>query len=229
MQRINRWHIVAFSLLFSCYSCNDNVYISGEGTELSSIDLGLSVSWANMNLGANAPEDFGKFYALGGIEPYDSIPSDDDFVLPNNWFEWHDSLGVVLSEYDAASKATQGGWRIPTIEEWTELGNKCNWTWINYNGTEGFRVEGPNGNSIFLPAAGHTDSKYGDVPNGFYRCSFVWDGGAAYSMYFIKPKGGDSPIISLNEDLSAPANSNVWFDTYGCHVPASLRAVRITK
>ena len=43
---------------------------------------------------------------------------------------------------------------MPTAEELTELNTQCTWIWDRENGVKGARVTGPNGNSIFLPAAG---------------------------------------------------------------------------
>lgn len=37
---------------------------------LRAVDLGVNVKWANMNLGAAAPEEYGDYYAWGEIEPY---------------------------------------------------------------------------------------------------------------------------------------------------------------
>lgn len=34
------------------------------------VDLGLSVKWATMNVGANAPEEYGDYFAWGETEPY---------------------------------------------------------------------------------------------------------------------------------------------------------------
>lgn len=192
---------------------------------MSAVDLGLSVKWANMNLGAEKPEDFGKFYILENSQSYDTVPRDTE--LPDNWHERYDSLGVFLLEYDTACILTNQEWRIPTMKEWVELGEKCTWKWACYKGTEGYHIKGPNGNSIFLPAAGHTESKYGDVLNGFYRISHVWDGGASFSVSFKKPKDSKSPIISLEE--WEIIMGDVAFESYGCHVPASIRAVKVEQ
>lgn len=48
-----------------------------------------------------------------------------------------------------------GKWRIPTKEEMGELVNRCIWVWTEQNGKNGYKVTGPNGNSIFLPASGY--------------------------------------------------------------------------
>lgn len=203
------------------YDCKHDIILSGNDAVLSEVDLGLSVKWANMNLGAKKPEGFGNYYALGDVQPYDSIPY--TIELPNNWDEWVDSLGIVLPKYDAASYSTDNKWRIPTDEEWIELVKECKWNWVSYKGVEGYYIEGPNGNSIFLPAAGNTESKYGDEFSGAYRSSYVFDGGATYNVYFTKPRNGTSPTITLE---IVDGRGDVYFDCYGCHVPISIRPVR---
>ncbi len=37
----------------------------------------------------------------------------------------------------------------------SELIDKCTWEWTQINGTNGFKVIGPNGKSIFMPASGY--------------------------------------------------------------------------
>ena len=56
---------------------------------------------------------------------------------------------------DVASKTLGGKWRMPTKEEWEELMTKCTFTWTTQNGVNGELFTAPNGNSIFLPAAGY--------------------------------------------------------------------------
>lgn len=58
---------------------------------------------------------------------------------------------------------------MPTQAEHDELQEKCTWTWASQNGVNGYKVKGPNGNSIFLPAAGdrlgddlYDEGSYGD-------------------------------------------------------------------
>ena len=65
------------------------------------------------------------------------------------------------ANHDAATANWGNDWRMPTKEEAQELIDKCTW---DFTGT-GYKVTGPNGNSIFLPAAGY---RYGDnwVGNG---------------------------------------------------------------
>ena len=66
------------------------------------------------------------------------------------------------SGYDAARSNWGGSWRLPTKWELEELKNKCTWSWISQSGVNCYRVTGPNGNSIFLPAAGYCDGSSRD-------------------------------------------------------------------
>jgi hypothetical protein len=46
-------------------------------------------------------------------------------------------------------------WATPTKEQWEELANWATWTYTSHNDINGWKVSGPNGNSIFLPAIGY--------------------------------------------------------------------------
>ena len=43
---------------------------------------------------------------------------------------------------------------MPTLTELKELVDKCFWDWTIQDGAQGYKITGPNRNSIFLPAAG---------------------------------------------------------------------------
>ena len=45
-------------------------------------------------------------------------------------------------------------WTAPTKEDIQELIDNCKWTWTSINSMSGFKITGPNGNSLFFPAAG---------------------------------------------------------------------------
>lgn len=136
------------------------------------VDLGLSVKWATCNLGASSPEEFGDYYAWGETSTksdYSEKNSEtygvSESVLVNKGIL--NRNGTVTASHDAATKNWGSQWRMPTKSEIDELVNKCKWTYSNEAGREGATVTGPNGNSIFLPAAGE---KIGEnvVPLGFY-------------------------------------------------------------
>ena len=99
-----------------------------------------------------------------------------------------DNKTVLDLEDDAARVNLGGTWRMPTIDEWIELKKKCTWTWTTQNGVTGRLVTGPNGNSIFLPAAGWfiNGSLIGQGTGGFYWSSSLYhdDPDLAYRFHF---------------------------------------------
>ena len=118
------------------------------------VDLGLSVMWATCNVGAVKPEDYGDYFAWGETSP----KSDYDCIHYNYNKGEKLALGRTSSE-DAARANWGGNWRIPTNIECQELVDKCKWIWATQGGHSGCKIVGPNGNSIFLPAAGFCYSK----------------------------------------------------------------------
>ena len=79
-----------------------------------------------------------------------------------------------------------GTWRLPTKKEMSELVNFCSWKWTTQNGVNGYKVTGPNGNSIFLPAAGY---RYGaslsnDGDDGRYWSSTPDADSKSYKGYY---------------------------------------------
>ena len=67
-----------------------------------------------------------------------------------------------------------------------ELLNNCTWEWINTNDFKGYKVTGPNGNSIFLPAAG---SRYGSSLDYAGSDGYYWSstpvGYFDYNAYYL--------------------------------------------
>lgn len=168
------------------------------------VDLGLpsGLKWATCNVGANAPEEYGYYFAWGEVEPkttynwstykycvdnYDNLTKYcSQSGYGNNGFT--DSKTVLDPEDDAATVNWGGAWRMPTKAEQDELREKCTWVWTSQNGVNGYKVTGPNGNSIFLPAAG--DMLEGDLSVdgswGYYWSSSLYAGSpdGAYYAYF---------------------------------------------
>lgn len=119
------------------------------------VDLGLSVYWASCNLGASKPEEYGDYYAWGETAPKASYNKKNYTYYNSSTTEYID-IGSEISgtEYDAAHVNLGGDWRMPTKAEAQELINKCTWEWTQIDGVNGYKVTGPSGKSIFLPAAG---------------------------------------------------------------------------
>ena len=136
------------------------------------VDLGLpsGTLWATTNVGANEPEEYGDYFAWGETEPkstYDwstyqycngssttltkYCDKGDDADFGYNGFT--DTLTELEPGDDAATVNWGSDWCMPSHAQFVELLDECTWRW-RYSGQRGFEVVGPNGNILFLPAAG---------------------------------------------------------------------------
>lgn len=181
------------------------------------VDLGLSVKWATMNVGATSPEEYGDYFAWGETQPKSEY----------NWgtYKWCDGEYGNLTKYcslsefgivdnktklepedDAATVNWGGAWRMPTRNEQDELRTECNWTLDTMNGVDGYTVTGPNGNSIFLPMPGYFyDKVIEDIGiNGTYWSSEHAEYYSSEAYVFYIYADGD---ISWNVDARCYGNS----------------------
>lgn len=150
------------------------------------VDLGLSVKWAGWNVGANRPEEYGGYYAWGETEEkagytksaysYYDQTKDECIQIGSN---------ISGTQYDVAHIIWEDNWRMPVQTEFQELKDECKWEWITYKGTKGQKVTGPNGNSIFFPAAGHrTDDLFvGQGTGGEYWSGTLYEGSSLATWY----------------------------------------------
>lgn len=142
------------------------VNVVGDNTKspdgVEAVDLGLSVKWANMNVGAKKSSGFGTYFAWGETKPKE--------YYSWNTYAWSKGNSQYLTKYSTADRRTQlapaddaaranwgGKWRMPTIDEYEELINpaNCTWEWMTKDGVNGYKVTGKKtGNSIFLPITG---------------------------------------------------------------------------
>lgn len=160
---------------------------------VKAVDLGLSVKWANVNIGGNSETDFGMFFAWADVtgRPAGTPgPTKETAVTDGYNYDWAHSrfyvdgdvitfskytgsdYDILQPEDDAATAFWGSPWRMPTLEEMDELRNSsnCSWTWQDdYNGTgvPEFLVtslkEGYTSNYIFLPAAGYRGGTVQDI------------------------------------------------------------------
>ena len=174
----------------------DSVFVTGgEEEEVEEVityeyvDLGLSVKWATMNVGAKTEEDYGHYYMWGSITPntpdecnwantpfnngatsYDTtyFNSVKDTVIPNK---------VLAKEYDVAAQIMGGDWRMPTKDECQELYKNTTQSWVTIKGVNGkkFTSKTDTTKYIFIPAAGYyyngSVSKVGN--NGYIWSSTI--------------------------------------------------------
>ncbi|MBQ1485573.1 MAG: SUMF1/EgtB/PvdO family nonheme iron enzyme, partial [Muribaculaceae bacterium] len=168
--------------------------ISPTPNEHEYVDLGLpsGTLWATCNIGANSPEGYGDYFAWGETEPKDYY----------DWstYKWCNGSYKTLNKYcksylygykgfvdnkteldleDDAAYVNWGlSWRMPTTDQLQELIENSVWRWTQRNGVNGQLVTGPNGKSLFLPAAGClNDSSLNDVDScGYYWTSTISNG-----------------------------------------------------
>ena len=165
------------------------------------VDLGLpsGLKWATCNVGADSPEEYGDYYAWGETETkYEDGYDEDNCDLYGEDIE---DIGGD-PDYDVATSEWGDDWRLPTEEDFDELVEECEWRWMKKKGVYGMRVKGPNGNSIFLPAAGYRDgsSLYGAGESGYYWSSTPGDYDHdcyAFSLYFYD---GDEYVDEYVDD-----------------------------
>lgn len=190
--------------------------IGGGGTTPSPVDyvdLGLpsGLKWAKCNLGASKPSDYGDYYAWGETAPkeeyYWSIYKwtqvglkDWRYITKYTFADghtqciWYDSSGAFIGDNittlvaadDAATANLGSPWRMPTTGEIQELLDNCTWAWTKQDGVDGYQVDGPNGNAIFLPAAGFHDGSVLDEAGsrGHYWSSSLSASGSDYALSF---------------------------------------------
>jgi hypothetical protein len=109
------------------------------------VDLGLSVKWAELSIGADAENLAGDLYAWGEIETKEEF-SPDNYNAPNEKIRSIERK----RHHDVATASYGRGWRMPKYDEVVELVERCQWTPIISEEFCGYKVTGPNGNSIFI-------------------------------------------------------------------------------
>ena len=135
--------------------------------------------WADTNIGAEKPEDYGFYFWWGDTIGYkfengvwvasDGSSSDFKFdfggtptyratIKALQYGEWIAADGGLVPEHDAAHVNWGADWRMPTNLELNDLCTKCKWNWTQRNDVNGYAVRGKGAYasvSIFLPCTGY--------------------------------------------------------------------------
>jgi hypothetical protein len=205
---------------YVAYSIKDDkvIYSIKQESPYNMVDLGLSVKWADRNVGASSPEDAGLYFQWGDTVGYTADQVGVDKVF--NWDSYFDTtdggstfkkyndnggLTVLESSDDAATVHMGTQYRMPTYDEIRELISGTTQSFIDIDGNEyikgtdtinieqgklkGVKFTGSNGNSIFIPAAGYC---YESLLSG------VGMGGALWSSSLYGGYGGDAGGLSFN-------------------------------
>lgn len=149
------------------------------------VDLGLpsGTKWAIFNVGANTPQEEGDKFAWGetSTKAVFNKSTYRYFVDHNGFGEWtkycinsyhsHIDNKIILDDIDDVAATQWGGrWRTPSSKELEELLNKC--IWKSEKG--GWKVIGPNKNSIFVPYGGYWSNEIANDNDDFAKCLY-WE------------------------------------------------------
>lgn len=190
----------------------------GSGSDTTSlsltwVDLGLpsGLLWADRNVGANSPEDYGNYYAWGETAPK-NVYDWSTYAYGNHSREltkycneasyglngFTDNLTVLQASDDAATANLGGGACTPTEDEWEELIGHTTSTWITRNGVKGLLLTAANGKSLFLPAAGcRHGSGLINAGSGYYWSSTLYSDYPLNALYFDFYSLGQSMLINF--------------------------------
>ena len=146
-------------------------------------DLGLSVIWADKNVGADKTEDVGGYYAWGVTDEYaapftykwfnEDGSKAKKYVSQNSHSEsgTADGLTVLKAEDDVASVKLGGVWRMPTKEEIDELKELDCLEDYELNGKKGLLFVGNGDNGLFIPYGGYKDKSDTPVSTDY---AYLW-------------------------------------------------------
>ncbi len=163
----------------------------------NAVDMGLSVRWSSMNVGASDQYDDGIYTSWG--DAYGTNTSTSSSYNSNI----HEIAGNPM--YDIATCSWNERWQIPTQEQWQELIDKCTWVYAYDSERKlyGYTVTAENGNSIYLPMYNYVQGT--NVPSGSSSSSgYYWSAteyrGNEYSAYYLNLGTGSSHSVNSSKN-----------------------------
>lgn len=172
------------------------------------VDLGLSTKWARYNVGATSETEFGGLFGFGDMTGFKTSVLMEDYA----------SADIYKTDRDVANKA-YGSWlTMPTVEEFEELFNECKKEWVEQAGVAGYKLTGPNGNSIFLPAAGSRTQQTvsGQGINGLYLSGSINPADKQFALGYSFDRNSDrrtsTPVYQALAIRPVSVAKNVKFD-----------------
>ncbi len=161
--------------------------VAGSGTENGHawVRLGASVKWATMAVGAAGENKRGSYYVWGGIMRYDTQD-----VQTAEYSQRKDI--TPDSGHDTVRELWGGFWRLPTVGDFSEIRQNCNWTVKTINGVEGFMVVSKRNNaSIFMPLNLFANNGNSAI---YWTCNYANDVTTALYGRNLWAKSGDIHI-----------------------------------
>ena len=201
--------VIAAMYFSSCHVQSPTAKQSEKDCGVVAVDLGLpsGTLWADRNVGAALPEDYGDCFAWGETSTkskyewatlkYCEDNNGDRFSKYNTQSKYGniDNKTILECTDDAATANWGSIWCMPTQQQFQELKDNCTWTWTTRNDKDGYEVKGKNGNSIFLPATWFRRGKplyLADSDGGYWSSSLDADApyygrGLAFGSRYVNP------------------------------------------
>ena len=162
--------------------------------EGKAVNLGLSVLWADCNVGTSAELPAGGLYGWG--DPTGELTSADSL----DYMVFQSVNDISGSKYDIATSMWGGAWRMPSRENWLELIEKCQWVRTERYGLDGFLVIGPNRNHIFLPVTGiRFKTEITNTDAGYYWTSNINPYNRTQAYYYYFKDIHEQEVITRND------------------------------
>lgn len=171
------------------------------------VDLGLSVKWAKFNIGAESETELGGRFGFGDVTG----------TMTTTITQEYPSSDIYKSNLDVATRAYGGKLTLPTAEQFKELFSSCTKEWTTVDGVAGCKLTGPNGNSIFLPAAGSRtiNEISGEGVEGLYATgSLVGEGSKFAVAYNFSASTNGRVNTPVYQALSARAVSTAIYTPF---------------
>jgi len=191
--------------------------------------------WAECNVGATKPEEYGYYFWWGDTVGYKRNAQDTGWIsvkdgtgfmftsgnCPTYGMNYSqlqsagyiDATGDLVAAHDAATAHLGAPWRMPTYEEWGALISNCDKTWTTRGGVYGRLFTGRGAyasKSIFLPAAGYGINSY------LYNTS-------SYGNYWSSSPDSDYSDSAWYLDFSS---GNIYRDDNSRYYGQSVRPLR---
>ncbi len=171
------------------------------------VDLGLSTKWCKFNVGATAENQLGGLFAFGDLTGVNNSMDAADYA----------SADIYRTALDLAN-VTYRQTTLPTALEFEELFQSCSYVWVTKDDVSGLEFTGPNGNKLFLPAAGErsgNDVSGEGVLGAYLTGSVNPNSSAVCDAYRFSQSGGSKASSGVYMALSVrPVSTakNVAFD-----------------
>ncbi len=176
------------------------------------VDLGLSTKWARYNLGASSETELGGLFGFGDMTGFNTSVDPADYA----------SVDIYKTAQDVANQVYGGKVTMPTIDEFEELFRCCEVEWQTVTTADGevggYKFTGPNGNSIFMPAAGSRTGQNlsGVGTEGHYLSGSINPSDNQFAMSYLFTSGGNArsttPVYQALSVRPVSVAKNIPFD-----------------